>query len=142
VIRPLRAHHATLEVSDVPSAVRFLTEVLGFVEVERHDIPGARAWAAGDRAFQVHLASTSDLQAAMGGAIEKMTGGATARQAGTRIVPHIAIEVADVEHARASLREKGIAFIDFGQVIFVGDPDGNVFELRPAEPAMTEDRGG
>ena len=116
MIRPLRAHHATLEVSDLGRAVSFLTDVLGFVEVERHDFPGARAWAPADEGFQVHLASKSAMP-----------------QGGPRLVPHVAVEIADVEQAKTVLRERRIEFLEFGSVIFVADPDGNLFELRSAD---------
>jgi len=124
-IRPVRAHHATLEVSDVQRAVGFLTDVLGFVEVERHDIPGARAWAPSPEGFQVHLAGSRDMP-----------------QGVPRLVPHVAVEVADVEEARASLRARGIEFTDFGQVVFVTDPDGNIFELRPVDARAPRAREG
>jgi catechol 2,3-dioxygenase-like lactoylglutathione lyase family enzyme len=120
-IRPLRAHHAALEVSDVERAIGFLTNVLGFIEVERHDVPGARAWAASREGFQIHLA----------GKLDRPRGG-------PRRVPHVAIEVADIDEARASLRARGIEFTDFGKIVFVADPDGNLFELRPA--AALDDR--
>jgi catechol 2,3-dioxygenase-like lactoylglutathione lyase family enzyme len=116
MIRPLRAHHATLEVTDLGRAVSFLTEVLGFVEVERHDFPGARAWAPADKGFQVHLASKDAM-----------------RPGGPRLVPHVALEIEDVEQAKAVLRERRIEFLEFGSVVFVADPDGNLFELRLAE---------
>lgn len=116
MIRPVRAHHATLRVSDAERAVSFLTQVLGLVEVPRTDIPGARAWAAADHEFQVHLASMAEMPS------------------GTpRLVPHIALEVESVDGARDALRAAELEFIDFGQVLFVADPDGNLFELRAAE---------
>ena len=116
LIRSLRAHHLTLEVSDVERAVGFLTTVLGFVEVERHDVPGARAWAASPEGFQIHLAGKLDMP-----------------KGRPRLVPHVAVEVADMDEARALLRARGIEFAEFAQVLFVADPDGNLFELRPAD---------
>jgi len=137
MIRPLRAHHATLEVDDVDGAIRFLTEVLGFVEVERHDFPGARAWAPADRGFQVHLASRRDL-----GAMRAESSGGGSPLA--RLVPHIAIAIEDVEQAKDTLRARGIEFMEFGQVLFVADPTGNLFELRAEDATVATGgaRGG
>jgi catechol 2,3-dioxygenase-like lactoylglutathione lyase family enzyme len=114
-IRPIRAHHTALCVADAKRAEEFLTRVLGLVEVPRHDIPGARAWAASDEGFQIHLAQASEMPAD-----------------GPGLVPHVALEVADLEEAREALRAAGLEFIDFRQVLFVADPDGNLFELRTA----------
>jgi catechol 2,3-dioxygenase-like lactoylglutathione lyase family enzyme len=133
VIRPLRAHHATLEVDDIDGAVHFLTDVLGLVEVERHDIPGARAWAAADRGFQVHLASKRELS--------EMAIGAAGGSPLARLVPHLAVAIEDVEQAKETLRGRGIEFIDFGRVLFVADPYGNLFELREEDATVTTEGG-
>jgi catechol 2,3-dioxygenase-like lactoylglutathione lyase family enzyme len=123
MIQPKRAHHLTLRVSDTTRAARFLTEVLGLVEVERTDIPDARAWAAGEGGFQVHLAAAMEMPASV-----------------KSLVPHLAIEVEDIAAAREALVAAGLDFVELGTVLFVSDPDGNQFELRPAEAAAPRAR--
>ena len=108
-------HHVTLEVTDLDRAVHFLERVLGLHTVPRRDFPGALAWTAAADAVQIHLAPTPDLP--------RRTG----------INPHVALAVTSLAATKATLIEAGIAFDEFGPVLFVPDPDGNVFELREAD---------
>ena len=111
-------HHVTLNVTDLDRAVDFLERVLGFRKVPRTDFPGALAWTGADDTVQIHLAPTSDVQRR------------------DDINPHVALCVPDLPAAMAGLTEAGIPFRQFGPVVFVPDPDGNVFELRAVEPRL------
>ena len=108
-------HHVTLEVSDLDRSIHFLERVLGLHTVPRKDFPGALAWTAAADAVQIHLAPVAELP----------------RKSG--INPHVALAVASLPATRAALADAGIAFDEFGPVLFVPDPDGNVFELREGD---------
>ena len=115
--------HTGISITDVDKAKEFYGEVLGMKELPRPELPIPGAWYEWN-GVQVHLIGRS---ASMG----NLPG----------IGAHIAIQVEDLEQAKAELRVRGVAFQEFtpppsmraNPVLFLKDPDGNVVELRTDE---------
>jgi catechol 2,3-dioxygenase-like lactoylglutathione lyase family enzyme len=115
-MRPLAVHHVSINVDDVPAALRFYTEVLGLeARSDRPDFGFDGAWLdAGGQ--QVHLI-------------------AAAPPAG--LGQHFAILVEDLDATVAELRDRGTEVSDPQPVgtsrqAFVTDPSGNLVELHQA----------
>ena len=117
VVRPLTVHHVSVNVTDVPAAVAFYTDVLGgALRHDRPDLGIGGAWidlGAG----QVHLLEAPGPPA---------------------LGQHFAVAVADLDAAVSELRSRGITVADpatvgTGRQTFVTDPAGNTVELH--EPA-------
>jgi catechol 2,3-dioxygenase-like lactoylglutathione lyase family enzyme len=115
--------HTGVKITDVTKAKEFYGQVLGMTELPRPELPIPGAWYECN-GVQVHLIGDN----------EKM-----------RDIPgvgaHIAVQVEDLEQAKAELTARGIAFHELtpppsmraNPVLFVRDPDGNVVELRTDE---------
>ena len=113
-MKPLGVHHVSINVDDVPAAVRFYTEVLGLARRDdRPDFGFDGAWLdAGDQ--QVHLIA-ADVPGDLG--------------------QHFALLVDDLEAAVAEVRSKGVRVSDPSPVgsgfqAFLRDPAGNAVELH------------
>ena len=113
-MQPLAVHHVSINVSDVPRALAFYIEVLGFTpRTDRPDFPLAGAWLdAGDQ--QLHLIE-AEVPAAIG--------------------QHFAVRVADLMAVVEELRAGGVAVgdptpIGAGLQTFITDPSGNTVELH------------
>jgi glyoxylase I family protein len=113
-VQPSGIHHVSINVDDVPKAVTFYTEVLGFEQRgDRPDFGFDGAWLdVGGQ--QVHLI--------------KAPVPANAGQ-------HFAVRVDDIEVTIKELRERGIEVSDPISVnrnfqAFLSDPDGNYIELH------------
>jgi len=115
-----RAHHVSVQVSDVERARAFYQGVLGFEEIERPDFGFPGCWyQLGD--VQVHL-------------IGEIPGMARATTPGSlsSVATHLAFEVDDYPATLEALRENGLEVLGLGEEVgqlFVQDPDGNVIEL-------------
>jgi catechol 2,3-dioxygenase-like lactoylglutathione lyase family enzyme len=126
---PKRLQHCGLIVADLDASRRFYGGALGFEEVPRpHNFRFEGAWfQVGDD--QLHLLVESDTTSTAGVADP----GASATMG---LVNHIAIEVDDLDAARARLDEHDVHIIggpmprgDGYDQIFMRDPDGYVIEL-------------
>lgn len=115
-------HHAALNCREVPRAVAFYTDVLGFHEIPRPGFDFDGAWL--DRAgcnVTLHL-------------IHDPRNDPPREQINSR-VHHLAFRVADIDATMEVLRRHEVRFIekplvDFGyRRVFLHDPDGNVIEL-------------
>lgn len=113
-MRPLGVHHVSINVDDVPAAVRFYTEVLGLTpRADRPDFGFDGAWLdAGDQ--QVHL---------------------IAARSPENLGQHFAVLVDDLDAAVAEIRARGVTVSDpspvgAGRQAFLVDPDGNAVELH------------
>lgn len=120
MLKPKDFHHAAIRVTDVERARNFYTNVLGFKQIPRPDVPSPGAWLSLGNA-QVHLihGPTNHAQAEPGMATK----------------PHIAIVIDDFSNAGAELDKHGIQHRVMigsvaGSVILLQDPDGNAIELR------------
>jgi glyoxylase I family protein len=117
-MQPLGVHHVAITVDDVEAAMHFYVDVLGLgVRTDRPGLAGAGAWLdVGGQ--QVHLVQAE----------------------GSRIGPHFAIEVDDIDRAIADLRAHDIDVSDAVPIgtarqAFLTDPAGNQLELN--QPAAT-----
>jgi catechol 2,3-dioxygenase-like lactoylglutathione lyase family enzyme len=113
-MEPLGVHHVSINVNDVPAAVAFYTEALGFtVRDDRPDFGFDGAWLnAGPQ--QLHLIAA---------AVPSANG------------QHFAVRVADLDATISELRATGVAVSDAspvgtGRQAFVSDPSGNTVELH------------
>jgi catechol 2,3-dioxygenase-like lactoylglutathione lyase family enzyme len=112
-VQPLAVHHVSVNVTDVPAAAAFYTDVLGgTLRTDRPDFGFGGAWIDLG-ASQVHL-----LEAAAPPALGQ----------------HFAVAVADLDGAVAELRARGLRVdgpvpVGAGQQAFVADPAGNTVEL-------------
>ena len=125
----MRIQHVGLVVSDVERSRRFYSEALGLEEVARPpNFTFAGAWFRFGE-HELHLLAASDT-----------TGGAGQGDAGAGaaygLTHHVALEVDDLEAARARLTEAGIALSggpmprgDGVTQVFFLDPDGHVLEF-------------
>lgn len=114
-MKPAGIHHVNLLVSDLEPALRFYTDALGLVPLDRPPFDFEGAWlAAGDQ--QVHLVVTPDLP--------------------SESTQHFALLVDDLESVVAELRSEGLrvsspqAIADIAQQSFLRDPSGNLIELH------------
>jgi glyoxylase I family protein len=116
----VKLHHVSFATKDLQASRAFFTGVLGLAEIERPGFTFPGAWyALGDR--QLHIIENRD------------SGGAeTARLSRN---DHLALEVADVNAVRETLRRHGVVYQEGGnrqlgmEQIFCQDPDGHVIEL-------------
>lgn len=107
-------HHVSINVDDVPAAVRFYTEVLGLTRRDdRPDFGFDGAWLdIGDQ--QVHLIEAAPPE---------------------NVGQHFAVLVDDLDAAVAEVRAHGIRVSDpspvgTGRQAFLLDPAGNAIELH------------
>ena len=113
-MEPLGVHHVSINVADVPAAVAFYTEVLGFRRRDdRPDFGFDGAWLDAG-AQQLHLIS---------GAVPPGLG------------QHFAVRVANLDATVAELRARQVDVSDAspvgtGRQAFVTDPSGNLVELH------------
>jgi glyoxylase I family protein len=120
-MKPLGVHHVSVNVPDVPTALRFYTEILGLTQrADRPDFGFAGAWLnAGDQ--QVHL-------------IEAPTP--------PDLGQHLALAVGDMDATVAELRDHGVevttpSLVARGLQSFLHDPCGNTIELyQPGIPSL------
>lgn len=113
-MRAAGVHHVSINVSDVPAALAFYTEVLGFEpRTDRPDFGIEGAWLdVGGQ--QVHL---------IGAPMPDQRG------------QHFAVRVDDIDAAVADLRARGVEVSDpkavgSGRQCFLHDPCGNMVELN------------
>ena len=116
----VKLHHVSFATMDLQASRAFFTGVLGLAEIERPGFTFPGAWyALGDR--QLHIIENCDAGS-----------GATARLSRN---DHLALEVADVNAVRETLRKHGIVYQEGGnrqlgmEQIFCQDPDGHVIEF-------------
>lgn len=109
-------HHVAINVADVPAAVRFYTDVLGFEVVDtRPDFGFEGAWLQAGT-HQVHLMGVPDAHIDRG--------------------QHFALQVDDAEAWARAIEGKGVKvrrseyFPGAGRQVFVRDPSGNRIELN------------
>ncbi len=115
--------HTGVKITDVTKAKEFYGQILGLTELPRPELPVPGAWYECN-GIQVHLIGDSDKMRDIPG-----------------VGPHIAVQVEDLEQAKAELTARGITFHELtpppsmraNPVLFVRDPDGNVVELRTDE---------
>jgi glyoxylase I family protein len=113
-VKPLAVHHVSVNVDDVPTAIRFYTDVLGLeARDDRPDFGFGGAWLnAGGQ--QVHLIEAP---------VPPNQG------------QHFALHVADLPSVVDELRSRGIQVSDPvkagpGHQAFLTDPAGNNIELN------------
>jgi glyoxylase I family protein len=116
-MQPLAVHHVSINVTDVPAAIDFYVDVLGFEpRSDRPDFGFGGAWLnAGEQ--QLHLIEAAAPQ---------------------NLGQHFAVRVADLDATITELRGRDIAVSDPSPVgaarqAFLVDPAGNTVEL--IEPA-------
>ena len=127
--KPVDLSHSAFRIADVDKSRAFYENVLGLKPISRPYFSFKGMWY-GIGSGQIHLIVSQ-------------------RQDGPDPTgPHIAIEVEDLDATKASLREKGVQFLDgdamraslkpedqrrLGRQIWVLDPDGNTVELRKSD---------
>jgi len=113
MIRPGKLHHAALRVADFERSKAFYEGVLGMSTVPRPDLGFPGAWyGLGDG--QLHL---MQCQKYGEGPIDPTEA-------------HVAIEVEDYQATKATLRQRGVEFLEIGPQLWIHDPDGYTVELR------------
>ncbi len=120
MINLVKLHHVSFASKDLSASRAFFGGVLGLSEIERPGFNFSGAWyLLGDR--QLHI-------------IENHGEGPEAASRLGRS-DHLALEVADIEAVRSTLRGHDIAFEEGGnrhlgmEQIFCRDPDGHVLEF-------------
>lgn len=121
-------NHVAIVVSDVERSTNFYEKVLKLKKIPRPKVNVPGEWLGiGDN--QLHIVG----ERAPEGKIDPRR-------------PHMALEVEDLEAAKAALTEMGVTFVDasrqsvipmteetlrlVGKQIWLEDPDGNMIELR------------
>ncbi|MBI3784050.1 MAG: VOC family protein [Deltaproteobacteria bacterium] len=105
--------HAALRITDLTRSREFYEELLGLTPVSRPDFGFPGAWY-GPGHSQLHL-------------IEREASGATGPDPTSA---HFAIEVDDLSGLRQRLVDAGYEIVEFGDQMWVRDPDGYTVELR------------
>lgn len=121
--------HAALIVSDLEASRRFYGDAIGMEEIPRPaTFAFAGAWFRAGRE-ELHLIAASDTTARPGA-----PEAGRAEQAG--LCAHLAIQVDDLDEARARLDEHGVGLVggplqrgDGVTQVYVHDPDRHVIEL-------------
>jgi glyoxylase I family protein len=112
--------HVSFPVRDLPRALAFYRDLLGFAEIPRPDLGIPGAWLrAGDA--DVHLIA----------GVEGLPLGAPPPVLNPA-AHHVAFRIDDYEAAAARLRESGLDVLESGPAagqMWVQDPDGHVIEL-------------
>jgi len=108
--------HASVRIRNVEESRRFYEGVLGLTPAQRPDLGIPGMWYALGEG-QLHLIER-----------EGTSGGIDPTE------PHFAIQVDDLDAIRRILREAGLEILDFGEQLWVLDPDGNTVELRAPLP--------
>ncbi|MFM2422671.1 MAG: hypothetical protein RL291_1201 [Pseudomonadota bacterium] len=132
----LTLHHVNFATTKVDELDRFYRDVLdmksesqmGAGRIANKGYPGKVAFVS-DGDMQIHIAERDlGIGFRTGQAVNPVDRG------------HIAFRTDDIEAFKARLREKGIAFSDYGawamngwQQIFFYDPDGNVVEVHQVD---------
>lgn len=115
-----RAHHMSVQITDLDRSRAFYEDILGFEQIERPDFGFPGVWyGIGD--MQVHLI----------GEIPGMPR-ATPPSSLSPAATHLAFQIDDYQATLDALTDKGIEAVGFGEEvgqIFLADPDGNVIEL-------------
>jgi glyoxylase I family protein len=112
-MEPLAVHHVSINVTDVPAAITFYTDVLGgTLRTDRPDFGFGGAWIDVG-ASQVHLLEAGPPPT---------------------LGQHFAVQVADLDAVVTELRARGIVLgepsaVGPGRQTFVADPSGNTVEL-------------
>ncbi len=125
-MRAAGVHHVSINVSDVPAALAFYTEVLGLTYVAPTDEPGFR------RALLVHAPSGFFL-----GLTQHEANDGTPFRETNAGLDHLAFAVADreeLEEWEERLAAKGVTYspiqdVFYGSVLVFRDPDGIQLEL-------------
>ena len=111
----LAVHHVSLNVDDVAQVGRFYTDLLGLTPIDRPDLGIPGLWLRCGRT-ELHLVEVGDDHQVPNG-------------------QHVAFAVADVDTARAEIRDAGVDVtevmdIGAGRQAFLSDPAGNLIELN------------
>jgi catechol 2,3-dioxygenase-like lactoylglutathione lyase family enzyme len=120
VVIARRAHHVSLNVSDLERARGFYGDLLGLPEMERPDLGLPGIWyRAGE--VELHL-----IVAPAGVAV------GTRPPSTNPVAPHLAFEVESYDAVHERLLREGVAVLGAGAEVgqmWISDPDGNVIEL-------------
>jgi len=115
-----RAHHYSINVSDIERARAFYGGLLGLVEKQRPDFGFPGAWyQAGDVELHLIVPPAGVETGAPPPGLSPIAG-------------HIAFEVEDYRSTKAHLEAAGVEVLGLGEKVgqmFVRDEDGNVVEL-------------
>ena len=115
-----RAHHMSVQITDLERSRAFYEDVLGFEETDRPDFGFPGIWyQLGD--VQVHLIGEIP-------GMDRSTPPASLSPAAT----HLAFQIDDYAQTLAELTAKGVEAVGLGEEvgqIFIRDPDGNIIEL-------------
>ena len=111
--------HSSVRIRDVEQSRRFYEGVLGLEPATRPELGIPGVWYALGHG-QLHLIQNEG----------RMTRGIDPTN------PHFAIEVDDLDALRSRLKAAGIEVLDFGEQLWVMDPDGNTVELRASSGAL------
>lgn len=115
-----RAHHMSVQITDLEKSREFYEGILGFEQTARPDFGFPGVW------YQV-----GDVQVHLIGEIPGMER-ATPPKSTSPIATHLAFEIEDYRNVLDTLAAKGLEPLGLGEEvgqIFVSDPDGNVIEL-------------
>lgn len=115
-----RAHHMSVQITDLEKSREFYENVLGFEQTERPDFGFPGVWyQLGD--MQVHLIGEIP-------GMDRATPPATL----SPIATHLAFQIDDYQQTLEALEAKGLTVAGLGEEVgqmFLADPDGNVIEL-------------
>ena len=131
----MRYLHSMLRVGDLDRALRFFVDLLGFVEVDRREVPAGRYTL-------VFLAAPGDAERARrdGAPLVELTWNWDEHEyGGGRSFGHLAYRVADVYALCQRLADAGVTINRpprDGRMAFVRTPDGISLELLQDGPAL------
>ena len=115
----LSIHHSSLIVADTETSLKFYTDILGFNQLERANLPFPGAWLeVGSQ--QIHLLELDN---------PDPTTGRPAHGGKDR---HIAMYIKDLDSLKQLLDDKNVSFtlsLSGRRALFCRDPDGNALEF-------------
>lgn len=115
----LSIHHSSLIVADTQSSLEFYSDILGFQQIERPNLPFPGAWLeVGSQ--QLHLLELDN---------PDPTTGRPAHGGRDR---HVAINIQDLDITKQLLEEKNVPFslsLSGRRALFCRDLDGNALEF-------------
>ena len=113
-------HHSSLMITDLDTAIKFYTEVLGLQRMERPDLGFPGAWFALGENQQLHIIKLPNMDPTTG----RPEHGGRDR--------HVALTVDNFDVVRASLDAQNVFYSmskSGRKALFVRDPDANAIEI-------------
>ncbi|MCK5354890.1 MAG: VOC family protein [Methyloprofundus sp.] len=113
-------HHSSLMISDLEASIKFYTDIVGLLRMERPDLGFPGAWFQLGENQQLHIIKLPNMDPTTG----RPEHGGRDR--------HVALTVDDFDTVRKALDEKNVVYSmskSGRKALFLRDPDANAIEI-------------